>query len=502
MINCIKQVSLDDLIIAQNGKIKESKVDIEYGDFEYLKYLKANETPKLVKFNVNLKDGLTNYIKLDKFIKALQRQSFKKFGLRPEFKIENYKFLFSIIYKAVFNLFNEFDKVWDTIEVNTEDNLMDNDKRESLKIGPNDKLIYIRMAQPTSDRIDSNKLYQHIIINLDNTFPKKYALHKFKWINIDYKDYFCGKVITFNMSTFEILNDIITYYLEKHPESANRPRGKREDVYVNALYSLKDVLDYGKRSYCDDPLLELYLKKAIVEYEKYVNYVEGKKLQAEDSRLYAKAFMTKQNIKKDTLFAMKNNSFLENFSFVEIDDTVDLNKFRDLSEYFSEYRKLMPQLLPKVEDGVSFRIRRLGNYRANGVYFPYYDTVAVGVAGTSSFVHECGHWLDYKKFNNASMSDDFIEKITLPYKSYFKAQNSIFKTYAKSSESYYCSTREVFARAFEVYIKNKHFVNSSCPFLKTNEEYTNDIAYSWLTNNINIVNAFFNNLEDELEYVL
>ena len=43
----------------------------------------------------------------------------------------------------------------------------------------------------------------------------------------------------------------------------------------------------------------------------------------------------------------------------------------------------------------SLRFRKLGKLKANGVYYPGYDTLAVDLDGVSSFIHEMFHILIY-----------------------------------------------------------------------------------------------------------
>lgn len=62
---------------------------------------------------------------------------------------------------------------------------------------------------------------------------------------------------------------------------------------------------------------------------------------------------------------MKNNCFKENFGYVELDNDVDLMKFKKIEREFLEFKKVVP--LPELNDH-SFRVKKLGRIKADGVY--------------------------------------------------------------------------------------------------------------------------------------
>lgn len=50
----------------------------------------------------------------------------------------------------------------------------------------------------------------------------------------------------------------------------------------------------------------------------------------------------------------------------------------------------------KFPDGNRFKVRKLGNHKALGLYYPEAKVLVVDVDSPSSFIHEYGHLLDYK----------------------------------------------------------------------------------------------------------
>ena len=483
------QISFEDFFGTEKKEEKKDEtLDLVYGDFEYLKYLKQKDIPKLIKLNIVKSDGVKNLLKVERFLKALQKQAVESSGEKLTLDLEEHKEAFRTIFYYVSGWDNDFEKPWSEKIVENMVDIAPEAIMSAFNFTKDSNVVCVKLT----GKFETGKTNSVIImVDLDNTFPKKYAFNSVFFRRPD--EFYDCRIFTMNYSVLQIIKGFVELF--------NNLFGT-EDALINegksrAFGKLFYLFKYPKRFYYDDYVLELYYKKTIVEYEKYLNIVNNIRMSNEDKKVYAKAFQTKKNIQKQTLAVMENNSFLKNFSYVELDDTVDLVKFNELSKYFLEYRKMLPYLLPNKEDKVSFRVRRLGNYRAAGIYFPLFDTVAVDVNGVFSFVHECGHWLDHKKLNDVSMSDDFISKISLPFKEDFQERNKLAKTYAISSTYYWCSSREVFARAFEVYIKNKHFKDISCPFLATDEFYRENVAYSWLTENIEVVNDFFDSLDFE-----
>lgn len=167
---------------------------------------------------------------------------------------------------------------------------------------------------------------------------------------------------------------------------------------------------------------------------------------------YATAFQTKKNIPERIQIAMAQSTFSKDFSFVEFDETVDLDKMRELESEGDTYRKVLPHAQNgKVPD---LRFRYLGKHKANGIFFPGANSIGVDPRhGIQSFTHEFGHFLD---FNNSSevplsLQDDF-SRILLAYQVAYDCLAEKPATTGKCSDDYFKTPTEVFARAFEVYL--------------------------------------------------
>ena len=164
----------------------------------------------------------------------------------------------------------------------------------------------------------------------------------------------------------------------------------------------------------------------------------------------AKVFQTKKHITKEKLELMATSKLLDRFSFVEIDNDIDNDTYKFIESAISK----VPFLLPA--GVVELRFRKLGNYQATGLWFPYINNLCVDIRDVSSFIHEYGHAIDYLRTNDSrvplSMQVDFVDIRTKVFKDY--QASKIFKL------GYYGVPTEIFARAFEVYVVNEGYITN------------------------------------------
>ena len=83
-------------------------------------------------------------------------------------------------------------------------------------------------------------------------------------------------------------------------------------------------------------------------------------------RKYAKTYETKKNIPNKVLEAMKNNSFLKVFNFVELDDSCDLKLFEEVQQQFINYQEVLN--IPFLVNSC-LRFKRLGKYGRSEKYY-------------------------------------------------------------------------------------------------------------------------------------
>ena len=184
-----------------------------------------------------------------------------------------------------------------------------------------------------------------------------------------------------------------------------------------------------------------------------------------DKQTHARAWEQKKQINKETRAMMDKTQLKQYFKTVELDNDVDLNLYKQLSPEMMRLLKIMPA----GDQKPILRLRKLGNYKAKGMYVPSKNTLVVdfrrpgeiyqnmadgtGTAGYTSFVHEYGHYLD-----RHLTADDKPLSIQPEFRKILQAYQRNFDVKTKGTPlekhaGYFKTPTEVFARAFEVYAK-------------------------------------------------
>lgn len=206
----------------------------------------------------------------------------------------------------------------------------------------------------------------------------------------------------------------------------------------SAFYSLKSGID--ERYYVGfNSLGYILLKSKIAELKKekgydfegavnhiaFVehNFVLNQKYARQSSATIATIHSDKKyqdsELNKSTIFNQLG------FRKVEVDTQkyegkeFDYNLFRKVEEDFEEICNKLPHASAQPE----LKLRKLGKHKAIGLYAPFLNILAVDVRNTESFIHEYGHYLDYKHGNKASESyslEDNFEHIITAYSNNFK----------------------------------------------------------------------------------
>lgn len=240
-------------------------------------------------------------------------------------------------------------------------------------------------------------------------------------------------------------------------------------------------------------LIRFIAEEFLYEYEFANNKTND---EVEIASTYAKAFQMKKNINQSHLKVMRNNSFLQNYKEVEIDNDVDLKEFKKIEE---EYVALSHKIfLPK--NGGSFRIKKLGKHRAAGIYFPHVDATICDLDHPSSFIHEMGHAIDYtfdKSEGTRILSErDTFKDIRKMYRDILVSRvgrlgDARKSHYVGKRFYYYVKPTEIFARAMEVYYSIKGIETS---FLKEKSFYESKIEYVMEDDFISLIVTYFDEL--------
>lgn len=239
----------------------------------------------------------------------------------------------------------------------------------------------------------------------------------------------------------------------------------------------------------EKPLSEHALRHNFIraQIQKYIDYtyniVRQQNYEAEiDKMTRASAWQTKKNINDETKSLMENTSLKDFFHYIELDNDVDLELYKDFEQ---EMQSIYP-LLPKTNEVADLRLRKLGNYQALGLYHSMSHTIALDFRsgkdrgkdknnpyapnepGIASFIHEYGHFLDFTvdvENGNLSMQEAFQPIL----QRYQQNLNRLDKdSFVKARADYYSTPTEVFARAFEVYTAHLGLQSS---FLRNSKSY-------------------------------
>ena len=167
------------------------------------------------------------------------------------------------------------------------------------------------------------------------------------------------------------------------------------------------------------------------------------------SKTQAAVFQTKKHITKEKLALMESSKLLDRYSFVEIDNDIDNDTYRFIEEAIDKF----PWVLP--DNMVELRFRKLGNYKAAGLWFPYINNLCVDIRDVSSFVHEYGHAIDYLLSDSTtplSLQNGFVDIRTRVFNEYQELK--------LEKMHYYGAPTEIFARSFEAYVYNKAYLTN------------------------------------------
>lgn len=165
--------------------------------------------------------------------------------------------------------------------------------------------------------------------------------------------------------------------------------------------------------------------------------------------------------------AGRESSFAKDFGRIEVDDSVDLDKFRRLGGEYERYKRLLPRERVKAD----LRFRYTGRHKATGTYHPDRMNIAVDPRHPSSFTHEYFHHLDFTtdtKGRQISMDADF-QRIVDHY------QATVDQTAMKGSNpDRYLAPTEIFARAGELWMSERAHGSS---FLDESKTYGERFDY-------------------------
>ena len=230
------------------------------------------------------------------------------------------------------------------------------------------------------------------------------------------------------------------------------------DDYYSGTFDIESLIgyEYAYTFY----KLQLFIDRFLSDFG---NVRFELKQEYNDRKEYARAFETKSSIKKSHLKVMEETNFKTVFNFVELDNSVDLDKFRVVEGELDVVFGILPR---DFASDHSFRVKKLGKHKSIGLYFRGEKALIVDVSSPASFVHEYFHLLDYSVDESGRLSDR--EEFSILYDMYKREVNLAVSKLSDSdpfkvnwesknlhNKDYYLSKREAFARIGEVYFSKK-----------------------------------------------
>ena len=185
------------------------------------------------------------------------------------------------------------------------------------------------------------------------------------------------------------------------------------------------------------------------------------------------------------------------FKKVEVDTETYKGKTFDYAT-FSKMEKDFQCIygkLPQPKEKVDLRFRNLKG--KGGVFYNSLNTIVIDLEYFNSFIHEYGHYVDYKHSKERYSSKKEFSYIASNYKEAYikeleKEEDFLTKALYKRKKDYYVDEVEVFARAFELWVSNT--IMSDTPLLKTVDEYKKELPYRIFDSFLEDVLCYFNQL--------
>lgn len=253
------------------------------------------------------------------------------------------------------------------------------------------------------------------------------------------------------------------------------------------------IFNYSSKSWKYSKWLSVY-ETAL---DTIINVEYNHSLNREYARESGKTISTFRTDKKYQDEALNKSTLFNKMGFrkVEIDtqkyegETFDYEEFSKVEQDFLGVLDRLPQAKAQPE----LKFRRLGKHKAWGIYSPALNILAVDVRHTESFIHEYGHYLDFKHGDEVYSEMSTFFPIIKAYEKKLTelAEDSKYaqKLTAKRM-SYYLIPTEVFARAFELWVSGT--IVSDATIISSTERYNSQPEYIAFSHIKELVFSFFN----------
>lgn len=445
------------------------------------------EKPKKVSIDVN-KGMLHNLNKLIKFIEKNHGESVNKSnvmkysGVLYNEEVEELNENNVIYFKRYHGEQPDYKGVLDYMK----DDVSYFTKKDDTNFG----VFVIRNDNKTGD-MEYNR---YLVINYDNTFTsarngkgfsRRGERYKYQIVNVKsimaLGLIYNSMIPVWDRSKDKVFKEIKEYF-DDNPKIGAKVSAKYvinnfdevyQGIYTNYLMSSKTFSSKNRFAYensvVQSPIFELIYDHLEYAYSQHLNYVQMVKYAQDRKSDYATSFKTKKNITKKIQDEMESSPFLKYFTYVELDNDTDINKYYKVYE---EYERLSKNIV-KLPRNAELRFRKLGNHRAIGVYFPHNKCITIDLRDVSAFLHEYAHAVDFNIGigEPVSLDEDFF-RIIRHYKQNYSKLSGADDYYLKKMD-YFTSPTEIFARGMELAFRLKGYDS----FLVASKEKMSEIPY-------------------------
>ncbi|MDU9693346.1 hypothetical protein O0Q50_19425 [Priestia aryabhattai] len=256
----------------------------------------------------------------------------------------------------------------------------------------------------------------------------------------------------------------------------------------------------------EDGILQ-FVSKEFVRELSYIQYKFND--QSVKSTNYAKAFETLSTPTVKYANEMTANFFLKRYGIVEIDKDVCLTEFKDLQKHFFN---LMQEIHIPYNKSYKLKIKKLGKYGTEGVFFPTHKTLVIDYENTHFYSRILGNQIDKMLADLFNTKENYYSQ-TLEFRHILNSykriilqnirtlptdKDSVKKWYSDSkyNKDFYFNSTQVFASCFEIYLSKFNLKN---PLVRANEEFSEEVIYTLNSNFIELITPFFESIMETLK---
>lgn len=339
--------------------------------------------------------------------------------------------------------------------------------------------------------------FPSFFLNLKNSFDEENITAQIinKILGIDEIEY--SMLIKQRKVIFELDKENLVNEEDKILYLARAKTFEKADEIINKIIALKtDYLEnYKQYSFNDRKIIDTQLdftRANIISVTKDSTYFDEKEI-----------FQLARKHKIDDVKKIQKLMIESNFlNQIELDKSTDVNAVYELLNSIEKQNF-------KLEDKVNFKVRKLGNYRADGFYYRGHNIVALDVENPSAGFHEFTHASDYEYDGRSELIEYFDSKMKRDIEN-----NPV--------TGYFANKREIMARLGEIsflftkygYDKNKETVSDFFERALNEEKQTDkydlrilspikyylDVAYNeyfnlkeWESEDVEILQNYFKN---------